>query len=108
MTRSLRLKLLIVAGGALIGTVLIALAQNYRGAFEEWIREDVRARVRLILVALTLLTSGPLIGMSVYCWRAAATRGRVLRALALFSGGSGLLLAVLIWRFLFLLERARE
>jgi hypothetical protein len=61
--------------------------------------------VRLMIGVLTLLTSGPLIGMAIYCWRVAATKGRFLRYIAVFSGGSGLLLAFLLWRFLFLLEQ---
>lgn len=74
--------------------------------FEAWVREDLHTRVRLVIAVLTLLTSGPLIGMAVYCWRAAATKGRMLRYVAIFSGGSGLLLAFLLWRFLFLIEQA--
>ena len=74
-------------------------------AFETWVREDLHTRVRLIIALLTILTSGPLLGMSIYCWRAAATKGAMLRYLAVFTGGSGLLLAFLLWRFLFLIER---
>ena len=77
-----------------------------RDAFEAWVREDPHTRVRLIIGALTLATSGPLIGMAIYCWRVAATKGRMLRYLAVFTGGSGLLLAFLLWRFLFLIEQA--
>lgn len=100
-----RQSLIVVAIGGAIGAVLIALALHYRLDFEVWVREDLRARVRLVMGVLTLLTSGPLLGMAVYCWRAAATRGRMLRFLAVFSGTSGLLLAFLLWRFLFLLEQ---
>ena len=73
--------------------------------FEAWVREDLHTRVRLIIAVLTLFTSGPLIGMAIYCWRAAATKGRMLRYLAVFSGGSGVLLAFLLWFFLLMIER---
>ena len=73
--------------------------------FEQWVREDPHTRVRLIIGVLTLLTSGPLLGMAIYCWRAAATKGRFLRYVAMFSGVSAALLAFLLWRFLFLLEQ---
>lgn len=84
---------------------MIALAESYRSDLDAWVRQDLHARVRIVLAVLTLLTSGPLLGLAVYCWRAAKTRGRMLRFLALFSGGSGLLLAFLLWRFLFLIEQ---
>ena len=74
--------------------------------FEAWVREDLHTRVRLIIAVLTLVTSGPLIGMAIYAWRAAATKGKWLRYLAIFSGVSGLLLAFLLWLFLFLIERS--
>ena len=66
---------------------------------------DRATTVRLVIGVVTLLTSGPLLGMAVYCWRAASTKGRMLRYFAIFSGVSGLLLAFLLWRFLFLLEQ---
>jgi hypothetical protein len=88
-----------------LGAVLIAIAQHYWPDFEAWVREDRVARGRIVIAVLTLFTSGPLLGMGVYCWRAAATKGALLRFVAVFAGGSGLLLAFLLWRFLFLLEQ---
>jgi hypothetical protein len=43
--------------------------------------------------------------MAVYCWRLGATRGAILRVVAVFSGLSAVLLAVVLWRLLFLLEQ---
>ena len=97
--------LIVVIGGA-IGAALIVAAQHYRADLEAWVREDLRTRVRLMIAALTLFTSGPLLAMAIYCWRAARTGGPILRFVAIFSGGSGLLLAWLLWRFLLILERS--
>lgn len=73
--------------------------------FEAWVREDLHTRVRLIIALVTLFTSVPLIGMSIYAWRVASTRGKWFRYLAIFSGVSGVLLAFLLWLFLILIER---
>jgi hypothetical protein len=103
--RRTRKPLLIAGGGAAAGGILIAIGSIYREAFNGWVLEDPRPHIRIIISIVTIVTSGPLLGMSIYCWRAAATKGRALRYLALFTGGSGLLLALLLWRFLFLLEQ---
>ena len=100
-----RKPLLIAAVGATAGAILIGIGWSYRDAFNRWVLEDPRSHIRIVMGIVTMVTSGPLLGMAIYCWRAAATQGRALRYLAMFTGGSGLLLAFLLWRFLFLLER---
>jgi hypothetical protein len=103
---SVRRQLLIVGSAAVAGTALIALAQAYRGEFEAWVREDVRSRVRIITGVLTVFTSGPSLAMAIYCWLQAKQRGAVLRVVAVFSGAAGVVLAILLWRLLFLLEQS--
>jgi hypothetical protein len=97
---------LLVIVGAIAGAIVIAIKQHYREAFNAWVLEDPRSRVRIIMTVVTVSTSGPLLGMAIYCWRVAATKGRMLRYLAVFTGGSALLLAFLLWRFLFLIEQS--
>lgn len=110
----------------LAGAVLIALARRFRPEFEAWVRQDSSTRIRLVLVALTIFTSGPLVGLAVYLWRlggrivraerypppglglmrdtlvvtgpAASRRGRLIQFLAAVLGLVALLLAAFLWR----------
>ena len=98
----------ILAAGAIIGSALIAAFEHYRADFDAWVRQDLHSRGRLVMVALIVMTSGPLLGMGIYCWRLARTKGPFLRIAGAVSGGAGLLLAVLLWRFLLILEQTRS
>ena len=101
--RNAQLATVAIAGA--IGAVVIALAEHYRSDLDAWVRADRLVRVRLIMGVLTVLTSGPLLAMAVYCWRLGASRGAILRVVAIFSAASAVLLAAVLWRLLFLLEQ---
>jgi hypothetical protein len=129
-----RLALMIVGAGALAGAVLITLAGELRPAFDDWVRRDLDTRVRIVMAAMVILTSGPLLGLAWYLWRlgreivqagrypppgmrvmhdtpvvsgnAAARRGRLLQAAAAMLGAGAVVLAALIWRLLSLLTPA--
>jgi hypothetical protein len=126
-----RAGLAIVGGGALLGFVLITIAGALRPAFEAWINQDVTVYLRIVIAMLTLLTTGPAVGMAGYLWRfgqrivraerypppgfrvmrdtpvqigqAAVRRGRLVQALAAVIGVAGLLLGFLLWRLYLLL-----
>jgi hypothetical protein len=129
--RALRSALLIVGGGVLLGVVFITIAGECRQAFETWLTQDLRARLRIVTAVLTLLTTGPILAIASYCWRlggrivrarryppaglrtlrdtlvltgeAADRRGRFLQVWAAVMGVAGLLLAFFLWRLVFLL-----
>jgi hypothetical protein len=124
---------MIVAGGTVVGIVLIAIADDLRPGFEAWIKQDVGARSRIVFGALTLLTAGPALAAAAYCWRlgrrivrtgrfpppgyrvvrdtpvvigdAAARWGRLVQTLAAVIGTAGVFLAFFLWRLFFFLSR---
>lgn len=63
-----RVTIAFVVAGAVVGAALIALATAYRPAFEDWLKEDLRARARLVMGALAVATAGPVLGLSGYMW----------------------------------------
>lgn len=121
-----RAAIAIVGGGTVVGVVLIAVAKRYRPEFEAWIEEDINASVRLVVVALTVLASGPTLGLAFYLWRLGASvvradrypppnlrlmhdtvvvtgpgarrRGRLMQLLATVLGLAAVLLAFFMWR----------
>jgi hypothetical protein len=127
-----RIALAIVGGGALLGLVLLSVADRSRPQFEAWIRQDFQTRLRITIAAMTLLTTGPLLAFAGYFWRlgrqvvvagrfppgdlrmvrdvtvvtgeAAVRRGRYLQACGAFLGLAGLLLAFVLWRLVALAE----
>ena len=126
--RARRTALLIVGAGTLVGVLLIVMADSGRPAFEAWVDADLHTRFRLVAGALIVLMAGPAIAMSVYLWRlgtqvarsrqfpppgrrvvrdtpivagdTAARAGRWLRILGAVLGASGVMLGLLLWRFL--------
>jgi hypothetical protein len=81
--------------------VLIAAAGRFRPDFEAWIERDMAARVRLVMTALTILTSGPLIGFAGYLWhlgRRPYPRAHLMRWLGVALGLAALLLTFFLWR----------
>jgi hypothetical protein len=129
-----RVGLLILGGGTLLGVVLITITGKLRPDFEAWVKQDVGARLRMVVAALTLLTAGPALGVAGYLWRLgqrivraerypppglrvvrdtlvvvgqdARWRGQLVQAFGAVIGLTGLLLAFFVWRLLSLLEGA--
>jgi hypothetical protein len=66
---SRRLAVAIVLSGAVVGGALIAIAPWLQPQFQVWLEEDARTRVTMVMTAMALATSGPLLGMGVYLWR---------------------------------------
>ena len=97
----IRQRAVIVLCGAGIGALLIATAGPFRPEFEAWIQRDMAARLRLVVTALTILTSGPLIGWAGYLWhlgRRPDARAPLVRWLGMTLGLAALLLAFFLWR----------
>lgn len=129
---AVRIGVAIVAGAALLGVFLIKMAGERQPALEAWVKQDVRARVPIVLAAVTLLTSGPVLGVAGYLWHfgrrmvrtarypppgfrmvrdtpvvigdVAIRQGRLVQALAAIVGVAGVLLAFFLWRLFFLLR----
>jgi hypothetical protein len=67
----------IVGAGAILGVLLMSIAASFRPDFEAWVRQDFTVRVRMVMMALTLLTAGPALGMAGYLWHLG---NRIIRA----------------------------
>jgi len=128
-----RMGVVIVVSGTVLGIALLSLAATCRPAFDAWVKQDVDARSRTVMIALTLVTAGPAFGMAVYLWHlgrrivrverypppglrvvrdmvvvagpAARRRGRIVQALGAVIGSASVVLAFFLWRLLFLLKR---
>ena len=122
----------VIGCGALAGAVLITLGTRFRPAFEAWVERDLPARLMVVVVALLILTSGPVLVLAAYFWRlgrrsirnerspppglrllrdtpiltgeAAARRGRLLQRLGVVLCVAAVLEALFLWRFLTLLK----
>jgi hypothetical protein len=117
-----RRAILLVAGGALAGTLLIAAGALFRAPLLEWLQSEPR----LLLLLMAAALSGPLLLLAAHLWSlgtrvlqarqfpppghrvirdtpvvagpAAISRGRGLKALALVLGVAAVLLSLLLWR----------
>jgi hypothetical protein len=126
-----RASVLIIACGAVVGVVLIGLAGALRPEFERWLAEDPRPRLEWVMAALSLMASGPLLGLAWYLWRlghrirragafpppgfkvvrdtpvetgqAARRRAVVIQTLAVVLAAGALLMAAALWRLISLL-----
>jgi hypothetical protein len=126
--KALRNTLLIIGVGAVAGAVLIAAAERLQTFFAVWISQDLQGRSRIVFSALTALTVGPTLAVSVYCWRLgqrvvreerypparmrvirdmpvvtgamARRRGRLLQALGIVAAVAVMLMAFFMWRVL--------
>jgi hypothetical protein len=118
----------IVGAGTLLGAVLITMADQFQPEVRAWVEQDPHVRVRVVIMALVLLTTGPALAMSAYFWhlgrrivragrcpppglcvwrdtpvltgRTAVVRGRLLATLGAVFGVAGLLLAFFLWRLM--------
>ena len=118
----------IVLVGALVGAALIAAADQLQPTLRTWVLQDPDVRMRVIILGLVLLTTGPAIGMSVFLWSVgrriaragrypppgfgvwrdtpvvtgdvASARGRMYQIFGAFLGTAGLLLAFFLWRMM--------
>ncbi len=128
---SRRTAVVILCGGAVVGATLIGLARLFRPDIEAWVTADPESRIRVLFGVLTICTSGPVLGLSIYLWRLAQktiragqypppgsrfTRdppvatgesaqklGRTFKVLAVGLGSTAVLLATLLWWLLFTL-----
>ena len=124
--KALRIALLIIGGGVVTGAVLIFAAERLESFFTTWVSQDLQRRSRIAFSALTALTVGPTLVMSVYCWRlgqrivregryppaglrvirdmpvltggTARHRGRWLQALGVVTAVAVLMMAFFMWR----------
>lgn len=127
-----RTGLLIIGVGTVLGVALITTAGELRSDLEDWVKEDPKVRLRMVMAALMLLTMGPVLGLAVYFWRlgerivraerypppgfrvvrdttvvigqAAGRRGRLMQVFAAVTAVAGLLVAFFLWRLFFLLK----
>jgi hypothetical protein len=127
-----RTGLVVVGAAAILGVLLMSIAASLRPDFEAWVRQDLTVRVRMVMIALTLLTAGPALGMAGYLWhlghriiraerypppglrvvrdtlvvsgQAAGRRGRLMQGFGAVIGLASLLLAFFLVRLLALLE----
>jgi len=123
---SRRAAVAIVGGGTIVGVILITVARRFRPEFEAWLKEDLSDRLIFVVVTMTILTTGPLLGLAAYVWHlgrrvlraerypppglrvihdtpvvtgpAARRRGRWLQLYAVVLGLAALLLVFFIWR----------
>jgi len=130
--RSRRLAVTIVGCAAAAGALLIIVAQQFRPEFEAWLQQDLRARFRLVIAALTIATTGPVLALAAYSWdlgrrivragrfpppalrlirdtpvvtgEAARRRGRLIQWFAAALGLAAVFLAVFLWRLTSLLR----
>ena len=93
-----RLTVGIVVAGAIAGALLIGIAQRWRPEFEAWVAADPYRRVRLMLAALGLATSGPLLIVAGVLWRSGGGRSRGSRAAALALTVAAIVLSLILWR----------
>ena len=120
-----RQALAVVVIGACAGALLIAAFERYRVPLKDWALADP-ARAQLVLLLLAVLLLAPLLAFSAYLWRLgqrvlrareypppglrvirdsvvlkeekAASRGRLLKALAGGFAIAAVVLGVLFWR----------
>jgi hypothetical protein len=121
----------IVGCGMTVGIAVIVVASQLRPEFEAWVRQDLCARLKLVIAVLTLITVGPVLGLAGYCWHlgqrilraaqypppglrvvrdtpivtgdAARRRGRLVQWFAAVLGMAALLLAFFLWRLAYIL-----
>jgi hypothetical protein len=117
----------------LIGVVILALGDSWRGALIAWIlRDPAKSRSRVVFVSIALAAAVilPVVGAAAYLWRfgirvvrdrrfpplgswlivdtvilegvEAHQYGRLLQALAIGLGASGVVLAIMFWRLMVL------
>ena len=127
-----RTGLVIVGAAAILGVLLMSIAASLRPDFEAWVRQDLKVRLLLVLIELTLLTAVPALVMAGYLWhlglriiraqrypppglrvvrdtlvvsgQAAGRRGRLVQAFGAVIGLASLLLAFFLVRLLALLD----
>lgn len=123
--KALRITLFLVCVAAVAGALLIAAAERWQPSFTAWVSRDLQVRSRIVFSALSALTVGPTLAVSVYCWRlglrvvnqeryppsgmrvirdmpvatgaAARRRGRWLQALGMLAAVAVLLMAFFMW-----------
>lgn len=121
--------LVMLAGGA-----LLFVASIYGEAIEAWVREDLAARVPIVLATMAALTVGPTLLFAGYLWSVgvrivrsrrypppglwvvndtpvlegadAVARGRLMKGIALVIAACGALLAIFIWQLAGLIRPA--
>jgi len=129
-----RIAVAIVACGTVVGVVLITVARRFRPEFETWLEQDLSARLTFVIMTLTSLTTGPVLGLAAYAWHlgrrvlnaerypppglrlirdtpvvtgpAAGRRGRLIQLFAVVLAFAALLLAFFVWRLATILTGA--
>lgn len=109
MDPAARAGIAIVAVGAVIGSVVLVLTERFRPELQAWVAQDPRARIRIVIIVLTVLTAGPVMAIGKYLWafgrrarseRPDDARGGWIQAYAAVVGAAGLLLAWFLLRLL--------
>jgi hypothetical protein len=59
-----RISVVIIGCATVVGVVLIMDVRHFRPEFEDWLEQDFTARFRLVIAALTIITSGPVLGLA--------------------------------------------
>ena len=84
--------------------------QTLQTQLEAWIRENPHDRIRIVVVALALLTSAPVLVAAGYLWafarrlRGDETRRRIFQLCAATLAVSALMLVFFLWRLFSLLS----
>lgn len=130
-----RKALCLVVMATVIGIVLIAILDAHLETFQAWITEDpvlAVERLKIVFLVLSITSSGPLLGFTIYFWRLGARiirsgrfpppgqavvrdtfilegpparrRGRLIQVIAGILGLLGCLFPVLFWHIIRLLE----
>jgi hypothetical protein len=133
--RARRIALIIVAAAFFLGGIAVPLANMFGPAIDAWFAADLENRAAGALRLMALVVSGSAILIAAYVWwighrmvrsrrypppglavlhdtavltgDSAASRGRLMRIIALAIGISGILLAVFLWRLVSLLPTPR-
>jgi hypothetical protein len=112
MDPSRRSALALVVVAAVGGAAMIVALQAFREPLLEWLvanPSQTAARVTMVIAATGALLVMPLLAFAAYAWKIAAkmdaARARGLKALAAILVVGAVLLAVILWRFSFLMTR---
>jgi hypothetical protein len=99
-----RLRIVIVVLGAIVGATLIALFNTNEAELRAWVEEDPRPRARVVVSALAVAVSGPVLACSAYLWF--VDRRRMMRIVAGVLTVAALAIVFFLFRLVNLLEAA--
>jgi hypothetical protein len=126
--RTGRAAAIIVVAATLVGALLITAADQLQPGVRAWVLQNPAARIRIVILVLVLLTTGPVLGVAAYVWNfgsrivgagrypppgvrvyrdtpvltgePAVARGRIYKIFGAFFGVAGFLLAFFLWRLM--------